>query len=322
MHLIHGLFSQFLAIAYLFTMNIGNKLERTGSAGWLSHVVALTVIMIWGGTFVNTRLLINRGISPEEIFVLRSALAYVCLWFISPKKLRCNTWKDEAIMVLLGIFGSSLYFLTENYAIKLTVVNDVSFIVCTAPLVTVILALLFLKSVKASVPLILGSVLALAGVALVIFNGHFVLHLDPLGDLLALAAATSWAIYSLVMKNFSAHYPPVFITRKVFFYGLVTIAPVFHVHPWQFDFADLLIPEVGLNLLYLSVVASFVCFAAWGWVISKLGALRASNYIYFNPVTTVIMSALFLNEHLTTIGLIGSAMILAGVFVANKAKGI
>ncbi|ATV38729.1 EamA/RhaT family transporter [Prevotella intermedia] len=298
------------------------KFTNIKSNGLLGHIVALVVVMIWGGTFVNTRVLIDKGLSPEEIYVLRTLLAYVCIWFISPKKLFCDSLKDEFVVFLLGIFGSSLYFLTENYALKLAVVNDVSFIVCTTPLVTTVLALLFLKSVKASLPLVAGSVFALLGVALVIFNGHFVLHLDPLGDFLALAAATSWAIYSLVMKNFSSHYSPFFITRKVFFYGLITITPVFAVHPWAFPFEQLFTPVIGLNLLYLGVIASFVCFAAWAWVISRLGALRASNYIYFNPVTTVIMSALVLNEHMTPIAYVGSAMILVGVFVANKAKGI
>lgn len=299
-------------------MNGNGKLGKVGGSGWIAHVVALCVIMIWGGTFVNTRVLIDKGLLPEEIFVLRTVVAYFCIWFISPKKVFSNSVKDELIMVLLGIFGSSLYFLTENYALKLAVVNDVSFIVCTAPLITLVLALLFFKSVKASIPIIVGSLLALTGVGIVIFNGHFVLHLDPLGDLLALAAAVSWAIYSLVMKNFSTRYSSVFITRKVFFYGLITIMPVFLAHPWSFDFKALLTPSIGLNLLYLSVIASFVCFAAWGWVISQLGALRASNYIYFNPVTTVIMSALILNEHMTIIAFMGSAMILSGVFISNK----
>ena len=303
-------------------MNNNEISNSVKPSGLLAHIVALMVVMIWGGTFVNTRVLIDRGLLPEEIYVLRTLLGYICIWFISPKKLFCDTLKDELVVLLLGIFGSSLYFLTENYALKLTVANDVSFIVCTTPLVTVILALLLLKSVKASLPLAIGSVLALLGVALVIFNGHFVLHLDPLGDLLALAAATSWAIYSLVMKNFASHYSPFFITRKVFLYGLITILPVFAVHPWTIPFAQLFTPEIGFNLFYLGVVASFVCFAAWAWVITRLGALRASNYIYFNPVTTVIASALVLNERMTPIAYAGSALILVGVFVVNKAKNI
>ena len=148
-------------------MNNNEISNKAKSKGLLAHIIALVVVMIWGGTFVNTRVLIDRGLLPEEIYVLRTLLGYICIWSISPKKLFCDTLKDELIMVLLGIFGSSLYFLTENYALKLTVANDVSFIVCTTPLVTVILALLFLKGIKASFSLVIGSVLALLGVALV-----------------------------------------------------------------------------------------------------------------------------------------------------------
>ena len=303
-------------------MNNNEISNKAKSKGLLAHIIALVVVMIWGGTFVNTRVLIDRGLLPEEIYVLRTLLGYICIWSISPKKLFCDTLKDELIMVLLGIFGSSLYFLTENYALKLTVANDVSFIVCTTPLVTVILALLFLKGIKASFSLVIGSVLALLGVALVIFYGHFVLQLNPLGDILALAAATSWAIYSLVMKNFSSNYSPFFITRKVFFYGLITILPIFAVHPWTFPLEQLFTAEIGFNLFYLGVVASFVCFTAWAWVMTQLGALRASNYIYFNPVTTVIASAIVLNERMTPIAYVGSAFILIGVFVVNKSKNI
>ena len=50
--------------------------------------------------------------------------------------------------------------------------------------------------------------------------------------------------------------------------------------------------------------------------------MKTSNYVYLNPITTVIVSALFLNEPMTTMAYIGSALILSGVYIANKAKGI
>ncbi|MBF1506139.1 MAG: DMT family transporter, partial [Prevotella pallens] len=105
-------------------------------------------------------------------------------------------------------------------------------------------------------------------------------------------------------------------------YGLITILPIFAVHPWTFSLEQLFTAEIGFNLFYLGVVASFVCFAAWAWVMTQLGALRASNYIYFNPVTTVIASAIVLNERMTPIAYAGSAFILIGVFVVNKSKNI
>ena len=152
---------------------------------------------------------------------------------------------------------------------------------------------------------------------MVIYNGHFVLQLNPLGDALALAAALSWAFYSLVIKKVSSRYSAAFITRKVFFYGIVTVLPLFLFKPWQFPLRGLLQPTVFLNLLFLSLVASFLCFLWWSVAVKKLGAISTSNYIYLNPVTTVLASALFLDEPMTFMAYAGSALILLGVFVAN-----
>lgn len=165
--------------------------------------------------------------TPEEIFTVRFIIAYFCIWFISPRKLFSDSLADEMRMLLLGLTGGSLYFVSENTAIGLTYVNNVSFIVCSAPLATTLLAIAIFKDVHATWKIISASLLSLLGVALVIFNGHFVLHLSPLGDFLALCACLCWAVYSLLLRGVSNRYGAVFITRKVFFYGLVTIVPVF-----------------------------------------------------------------------------------------------
>ena len=284
----------------------------------LWHLLAAVIVGVWGTTFVNTKVLYNSGLTPLEIFFLRFVIAYICIWFISPRHLLSRTWRDELLIVLLGITGGSVFFLAENYAVGLTFVNNVSFIVCTAPLMTVILGITFVKSIKASWSLILGSLTALLGVAVVIFNGSFVLHLNPWGDLLALLASVCWAVYSLLMKKISHDYSAVFITRKIFFYGLVTVLPAFLFDPWTATPAMLLTPKVVLNLLFLGLVASFLCFVLWTLVIAKIGAMTSSNYLYLNPITTVVASAFFLNEPMTAIAYVGSALILLGVAVSNK----
>lgn len=284
----------------------------------LWHLLATVIVGVWGTTFVNTKVLYNSGLTPLEIFFLRFLIAYICIWFISPRRLFSRTWHDELIMLLLGVTGGSVFFLAENYAVGLTYVNNVSFIVCTAPLMTVILGIAFVRSIKARWPLIIGSLVALAGVAIVIFNGSLVLHLNPWGDLLALLASVCWAVYSLLMRKVSHAYSAVFITRKIFFYGLVTVLPAFFFDPWTAAPSMLLMPKVVLNLLFLGLVASFLCFVLWTLVIGKIGAMTSSNYLYLNPVTTVVASAVFLSEPMTAIAYVGSALILAGVAVANK----
>lgn len=294
-----------------------SSLQNGSSRLWLYHAISIVVILTWGVTFVSSKVLLNHGLAAHEIFTVRFLMAYVCIWAISPRRLFADSVKDELLMVLLGVTGGSLYFVTENVAVKIGYVNNVSFIVCSAPLLTTILALMFIKEVKATRGLIIGSVLGIVGLALVVFNGQLYLKLDPLGDALALSAAFCWAFYSLLLRKVG-HYDSVFVTRKVFFYGLVTVLPWYLLWPWQFEAQGFLEPAVMGNLLFLGLIASFACYALWSFTSKKLGALTVSNYVYLNPVSTVVASAIVLGNTMTWMAILGSAMILTGLWVANK----
>ena len=83
------------------------------------HFVAFLTVAIWGSTFVFTKMLLQNGLSPAQIFTLRFVLAYVLMevvtWIAGRRvKWLSNSVKDEVLMVLLGVTGGSLYFLTEN----------------------------------------------------------------------------------------------------------------------------------------------------------------------------------------------------------------
>ena len=170
---------------------------------YIYHLIAILTVGIWGLTFISTKVLIEHGLSPQEIFLLRFLMAYLGIWFISPRKLFADNWKDELWLLWGGVTGGSFYFFTENTALEITLATNVAFIVCTAPLLTTILSLLIYKKEKVTAGLVGGSLLALVGVALVVYNGHFILKISPLGDFLTLLAAFSWAFYSLIMKKMS-----------------------------------------------------------------------------------------------------------------------
>lgn len=285
---------------------------------YIYHLIAILTVGIWGLTFISTKVLIEHGLSPQEIFLLRFLMAYLGIWFISPRKLFADNWKDELWLLWGGVTGGSFFFFTENTALEITLATNVAFIVCTAPLLTTILSLLIYKKEKATAGLVGGSLLALVGVALVVYNGHFILKISPLGDFLTLLAAFSWAFYSLIMKKMSGRYRTTFITRKIFFYGILTILPAFILHPWQFSLSGLWQPAVWMNLLFLGVLASLVCFVVWNIILKQLGTVRASNYIYLNPLFTLIGSAVLLDEQFTVMSLMGAMLILGGVYWAGK----
>ena len=314
------------------------------------HLMAFVVVAIWGSTFVFTKMLLQNGLSPAQIFTLRFIIAYVLLLGYSlcthHFSLFASSWRDELIMVALGITGGSVYFLAENAAMLYTTATNTSLIVCSCPLFAMLLvAIVYRHSEHISKLQAFGSVVACLGMAIVVLNGHFVLHLSPLGDMLAFAACLCWAVYSLLMKAAlergqsdacisSAEreqsrlkvkpalerYSSLFITRKVFFYGLLTIIPYYILVP-GFPTLDVLMrPEVFWNLLFLGVVASMLCYLVWNWGISKLGAVVATNWVYFNPITTIIFAWWLLHEQITVWFLLGTILILLGMYLADKRK--
>jgi len=298
---------------------------------WLNRLFiqacAVLIVAVWGMTFISTKVLLNAGLDPVNIFAIRFALAYVgILVFELGRALRmktglkvfCDSVKDEAACVLAGMMGGSLYFVSENSALVYTQASSVSFIVCTTPLVT---ALLF-SALTRKVPgkwLICGSFLALAGVGMIAFGGEGPMKVNPKGDLLALGASLTWAIYTLTSNKLLKKYDSALITRKVFFYGLLTILPVVLAKDGV-DIAVFADMKVSCNLLFLSLVASLGCYMGWNIIIKRLGAIESSNYIYLNPLFTLMGAIIILGEQLTACSAIGCLLTLLGVWVADNKK--
>ena len=286
------------------------------------HIVAFLTVAVWGTTFVWTKLLIINGLSPAQIFTLRFIIAYVLLTGFSlwrgRHKWLSDNWRDELTMMALGLTGGSMYFLTENESLRFTTATNTSLIVCSCPLFAMLIIALFYKSERFSRLQALGSLLALIGMAAVVLNGHFVLHLSPLGDTLAFSACICWALYTLLMKPVMGRYPAMFITRKVFFYGILTILPYYIFVPDMPSLDVLMRPEVALNLLFLGSVASMLCYLTWSWCMKGLGAVICTNWVYVNPITTIIAAWLILDEQITVYFLIGSIIIIAGMYLSSK----
>ncbi len=304
---------------------------------FLYHVLAFMTMALWGVTFVSTKTLINQGLTPAQIFTIRFIIAYIGLLTVClirggrNKRAFSQSLRDEFLFLVMGISGGSLYFFTENTALSFTQACNVSFIVCIAPLLTILLTLLIkklfrgpivdgLEDVKVRLPLIAGTVIALTGMAMVVFDGNS-LNLSPKGDILAFMAALSWAVYSQLSGQMAERYGTLYATRKVFFYGLLTIIPVLilsdnsNLATVEFDNV-----KVWGNLLFLSTIASLFCFVLWNRILIAIGNVTATNYVYLNPVFTLIGAILFLSESMTLVSGIGSAMILGGVILSGVKK--
>ena len=284
------------------------------------HILAILTSAIWGTTFISSKLLLQEGLSPAAIMILRFVLAYVLMLPFVKGKWFCRSLKDELLMVLLGISGGSLYFLLENTALVYTQASNVAIIIAATPLLTMLTVNLLDRGKGASKRLYGYSLMSLAGVALVILNGNFVLKLNPIGDLLTFGAVVTWVIYSIIIAKVQERYSSWMITRKIFFYGVVTLLPYFFIEPWDVTWEMMSRPMVWGNIAYLGVLASLGCYMTWNIVIKRLGAVDATNYLYINPIVAMITANLLLGERITPLAIAGTALILVGVYLAERKK--
>ena len=117
------------------------------------------------------------------------------------------------------------------------------------------------------------------------------------------------------MGQMTQRYGALFATRKVFFWGLVTILPFLI---GNLPSAEVLRqPQVILNLIFLGVFASLACFAIWNKVMTRLGNVTSTNYVYLNPFFTLLFATLLLGERMTPLSALGSAAIILGVFLSG-----
>ncbi len=292
-------------------------MEKKKTAG---HLAALLTIVIWGTTFISTKILL-ADFQPVEILFFRFIMGFLVLFAAYPRRLKTTGYKQELTFVAAGFCGICLYYLLENIALTFTMASNVGVILSVAPFFTVILAHLFMKSEeKWHMQFFVGFIVAMVGILLISFNG-VKLQLNPMGDILAVAAALVWAFYSILTRKISSFgYPVICSTRRTFFYGLLFMIPTLFLFDFQLDLSRFSNMIDLFHLLYLGLGASALCFVTWNFSVKELGAVKTSAYIYMVPVITVITSILVLHERLTLFAGIGTALTLVGLFLSEYKK--
>ena len=296
-------------------------MDKKTTAG---HVMALLTIVIWGTTFISTKILL-ADFTPIEILFLRFLLGFLVLMAVYPKRSGVKDLagikdkKQELTFAAAGLCGICLYYLLENIALTYTMASNVGVIISVAPFFTAVLSHIFLKTEEKLKPqFVVGFIAAMTGICLISFNGG-ALQLNPIGDILAIAAAFVWAVYSLLTRKISGYgYNTIGATRKIFAYGILFMLPFLFVFDFRLDVQKMIKPEYALNLIYLGLGASALCFVTWNYAVKVLGAVKTSVYIYIVPVITVVTSVIVLKEEITWMAAIGIGLTLIGLFLSES----
>jgi drug/metabolite transporter (DMT)-like permease len=284
----------------------------------LAHLFALGTSAVWGLTFISSKILLETH-TPLEIIVFRFTAATAFLFCLRPRLFRHGGgWRTELLFAGAGLFGVSVYFLLENTALLYTYASNTSVILCTAPFFTGLVCSAFLKE-RMGHTFFLGFVIAIAGIALISFNGASTLGLNPLGDFLAMLAALSWAIYSLLTRLiFDRGYPMLEATRRILLWGLASFVLFLPFQAKPFQMPDLMDPATVGHILFLGLLASGVCYSTWNHALRTIGAVKTTAYIYLSPVFTVLAAALVLDERITLLAAIGMILTLTGLLLSEN----
>lgn len=290
---------------------------KTPAGSGAGHLLALFTILVWGTTYISTKVLLT-GFRPTEILIIRFIMGFIILFILHPKILKPQGWKREILFVLAGLCGITLYYLLENIALVYTSASNVGVIICIAPFFTAFIArAVFGKDSPLRVFFFIGFVLAMIGISLISFTGEGV-RFSLKGDFLALLAAVVWSFYSVITKILNNYnYPVIQITRRFFFYGIIMMIPALILLPFDPDLSLLKEPTYLLNILFLGIVASAICFITWNYSVKLLDAVTTSIYIYLTPVVTVITAMIVLGERLLPLEWMGVAVTMVGLFLSE-----
>lgn len=284
------------------------------------HALAGFTAFVWGITFVSTKILLVE-FTPLEILLFRFVLGYAALTLIMPRRLPPLGWKGELLFAGAGLCGITLYFLLENMALVYSYASNVGLIMCSAPFFTALLAHVTLKDEGLTRGFFAGFVVAMSGITLIAVNGNVNLHLNPLGDMLAAGAAVVWAVYSVLLRRIGAlKAAPILVIRRIFLYGILFMLPLMGLMGFSWNFARFANPDNLLNMIFLGLGASALCFVTWTMAVNRLGAVGTSAYIYMVPVVTVAASAVILHENITPLALVGTALTLGGLVISEYAR--
>ena len=278
----------------------------------------LLAIIFWGASFIATKYLLDK-LTPETIISMRLILAISLLLIIALLQKRdfSINLKSHGYILLLAIIAV-FHLWIQVTGLKFTTASNTGWIIGTAPIFMALLGLFFFKE-KLNVLKVTGIIIATFGLLLLVGNGNPT-NIDLIknkGDLLVLASAFTWGIYSIVNKKISLNYSPVMTILYLFIMMAIIIIP-FTVSDSTINSVKTLSGIGWIAILFLGLLCSGVAYVIWAFALREMESAKVGAYLYFEPFVTVIAAWILLKEDITLFMILSGLIITFGVFLVNK----
>ena len=288
----------------------------------LPRVLLLSAAVIWGWTFVATKILLAE-IGPIEIFALRLAIGTPFLGgIILAKGIPLRFGRADIAALLWGGLIFTLHFLVQIAGIVHTTATNTAWIIAVSPLVLAVLAFLFLHK-----PIGRGSVVgigvATTGIVLLVSRGRLadLAWLESIGDWLVLISAHTWALYTVATRDLVRRRHPLAVTFGILFIAAMFMAILFVARGDWASVRSLSLRGVAA-LLYLAIPG--LALGQWFWQegVAELGATRAGLYLYLEPLATLALAVPLLGEPFGPFIGLGGILVLAGVYMGQRERRV
>jgi len=285
----------------------------------LAHVLLLSVVLVWGTTFSLVKAAL-KDTTPFAFNLVRMALAFLVLAVVNWPTLRGMTRRDLQLGALAGLFLGLGYQLQTTGLIHTTAAKAgflTGLVVVIVPLLSSLPGVSAAGAVKASLDTYAGAVLAFVGLVLLTTPGGSagaMLSGIGLGEWLCLACAVAFAAHLLVL----ARAAPVVSARRlatmqIGFAALIMLATLPLGGRWVFHSSRML----WIALAVTALLATAAAFTIQSWAQQHLPASHTALIFTLEPVFAWLTSLLFFGEHLGRRAMLGAALILAGIVLAE-----
>jgi drug/metabolite transporter (DMT)-like permease len=278
----------------------------------------MLAVIFWGTSFIATKIALNE-LTPKTIISLRLILASSLLLIIAlirKEDFSVNRRNHLNIFVLALIAVFHLWI--QVTGLKFTTAANTGWIIGTAPIFMAILALVFFRE-KITALQIIGIVIAMTGLLLLVGKGD-ITNINPVenkGDLLVLASAFTWGVYSMVNKKISLSYPPLMTILYLFIMMAIIIIP-FNLNKETINSVIHLSSISWVAVSFLGLFCSGIAYVIWAYALREMESAKVGAFLYFEPFVTVLAAWIFLAETITIRMILSGIIITIGVFMVNK----
>jgi len=284
----------------------------------LKYLLIVLAVIFWGSSFIATKVALKE-LSPEAIISLRLIIASVFLLIIAIvyKKDFSINLKSHGIIFILALIAV-FHLMIQVTGLKYTTASNTGWIIGTAPIFMAILAAIFFRE-RIGLLKISGIIIAMFGLLLLIGKGNItnVDLIENKGDLLVLASAFTWGVYSMVNKKISLSYSPLMTILYLFIMMAVIIIP-FNLNAGSVSSVVHLSLNGWISILFLGLFCSGIAYVIWAYSLRDLESAKVGAFLYFEPIVTVLAAWILLSESITFLMILSGVIITLGVVLVNK----